>query len=84
MTETCGWQRRAAPPLGEQSVFSSVGRASGYRQRGVAGGARLRVRWVAAGAGSLDGAPEQANAPDRRHEGSHVHQWPVAAGDWRG
>ena len=59
------------------------GRASDCLRRGVARGASLRVGWVAGGACCLGHAPEQANAPDRRHAGFHQQQSRGAAGDWR-
>jgi hypothetical protein len=71
MTEARAWHRRAAfhdpAPIsfspGPRFGLSSAGR-----------GARLglRVSPVAAGAYSVHDAPEQANAPDRRHAGFQI------------
>src|SRR5215213_1725920 len=71
MTQTCRRPRRAALSQPE-APLSHGDRALGYHLRGVAGGARLRVSWVAAGAGCLKHASEQRHAPDRRHESCHA------------
>jgi hypothetical protein len=55
----------------------------GLSLAGRGGRCGLRVRWVAGGGRCLNGAAEQANAPDRRHDECHHEQSGGAAGDWR-
>ncbi|MDQ3816366.1 MAG: hypothetical protein M3362_01590 [Acidobacteriota bacterium] len=83
MTEACGWQRRAASSRHDATILLAVAALTGYHRRGVAGGAGFEYRGGAAGAGCLRGAPEQANAPDRRHDGCYLPLTCGAAGDWR-
>ena len=45
-TEACGYRTARGSFSNQALLFEEWGRASGYPVRGVAGGSRLRVRWV--------------------------------------
>jgi hypothetical protein len=80
LTETCGWQRRAAFFQLGAPVFGD-GPRFGFFFTGRRGRRGLRVSWVAGGAWRLNRAPEQRHAPDRGHDGFQVPSRGCAAGD---